>query len=76
MALTELANRFNRYIVECKGVVMRFIITIPDDLIDTLWNVKYFNMMYQPPAQRRFNRYIVECKVNIRRSEYRKRNAI
>ena len=33
-------ERFNRYIVECKGVTDLLGQACPVDLIDTLWNVK------------------------------------
>ena len=33
--------RFNRYIVECKGVLLPYHRCQVCDLIDTLWNVKW-----------------------------------
>ena len=39
----EIEERFNRYIVECKGTRAIKTMAQTADLIDTLWNVKMFS---------------------------------
>ena len=52
---------FNRYIVECKDNNNRKRTCRQIVLIDTQWNVKKYNMLWDSQIDC-FNRYIVECK--------------
>ena len=54
-------TRFNRYIVECKLVLLSCYLVLSQDLIDTQWNVNQVGLNTTSQAFR-FNRYIVECK--------------
>ena len=56
-------RRFNRNIVECKGVpVMRSCMPVFHDLIETSWNVKDVEIDEDEIEKGGFNRNIVECK--------------
>ena len=39
----KFSRRFNRDIVECKGIQLVVFALQDPDLIETLWNVKLFN---------------------------------
>ena len=60
-------TRFNRYIVECKGVHHMQSVRRKRDLIDTLWNVKLVPYAVYYEDDTGFNRYIVECKGHTKR---------
>ena len=58
-------KRFNRDIVECKGISALLQKSLFRDLIETLWNVKDDNLLKVATEQMRFNRDIVECKARL-----------
>ena len=55
--------RINRYIMECKLIVMPYRSSINFlELIDTLWNVNKYKGKSKSLVDARINRYIMECK--------------
>ena len=58
--ITDL-NGINRYIMECKLIIMHLEDIAILELIDTLWNVNEVSSAVSE-ASSRINRYIMECK--------------
>ena len=55
-------NSINRNILECKDVSQNRKIIVKSVLIETYWNVKYYEMQRTKINFRRINRNILECK--------------
>ena len=60
--LPKRMYRINRYIMECKSVLLLLRAYSHVELIDTLWNVNAFVSRYWVPCINGINRYIMECK--------------